>query len=819
MSMGSHRSSSGSEKNTSSAGASTQLPPLSREHSSASAKAAADEKIQAPHQRSPKRLLSSPVPIIIDRPRRNSPAGFNDRDETLAKQVAKFADEERKINRSVPPNPPVALQESLLSRAETLPSSFEGEVSSDGSVKDGPAIVTPQHVFGLLEASSEEILLLDLRVSTQYASSRIAGALNLCIPTTLLKRASFNVQKLSETFKDPEQRTRFERWRSSRYIIVYDQNTSLMKDASTCVNTLKKFAAEGFNGYSYIIRGGYTEFASKFPSLVVRDDAGSDSPSSTDSERPAVAPVVGGCPMPATQSAANPFFGNIRQNMDLIGGVGQQTVKHPEAMTQNTEHNLPRWLREAADPKDNGKRVADKFLAIEKKEQKRMQDALSSTVQYGSPTAGPRSPRTPLSPSGIRRHPPGGKVQIAGVEKGAKNRYNNIWPFEHSRVKLQGVPTDGCDYVNANHIKAAWSNRRYIATQGPIPATFAVSTFSISFTAVDSSHCRQDFWNVVWQQDVRVIVMLTAEKEGGQIKAHNYWSSRKFNNLKLEYLSEHRATIEPERIHRHYSQDHKDRVPNKDQHGQRRATLNDTPPSLKEPPRGEQPYVIVRRFTLSRTDMPFERMREITQLHYSHWPDFGAPAHPAHLLGLVEQCDAVVRSSQGSATVAQAAQRPIVVHCSAGCGRTGTFCTVDSVLDMLRRQRSWKEEKRQQERAVSLDSYQARAKREPTPMDVDATPSLSKDQSRMSVDAGSNRDDFFSAMSISPQTPAPASSSSSSSSLKVQEWLDGDDVDLIEKAVEEFRLQRLSMVQSLRQFVLCYESVLEWFAGQSPKTA
>lgn len=450
-----------------------------------------DEKVQAQHQRSPKRLMSSPVQIIIDRPRRNSPAGFNDRDEVLAKQIARFADDDRQVNRSLPPPAMRPSHDPKVNRAETLPGNLDGEAPSDGSIKEGPAIVTAQHVFPLLEASSEEILLLDLRVSTQYARSRIAGALNLCIPTTLLKRTSFNVKKLGETFKNPEQRARFERWRSSRYIVVYDQSTSLMKDAATCVNTLKKFADEGFNGYSYIVKGGFEEFSSKFPSLIVRDEASPTSSMSTDTERPAVAPVAGGCPMPITKSAANPFFGNIRQNMDLIGGVGQLALKLPEHTGQHMGGNVPKWLREAADPEDEGKCVADKFLAIEKKEQKRMQDALSGNVSYGSPTAGTRGPSTPLSPSGIRRRPAGDRFEIAGVEKGAKNRYNNIWPFEHSRVKLQGVPDDGCDYVNANHIKAAWSNRRYIATQGPIPATFSVSIQpDLSCCSVPNNSCR-----------------------------------------------------------------------------------------------------------------------------------------------------------------------------------------------------------------------------------------------------------------------------------------------------------------------------------------
>jgi protein-tyrosine phosphatase len=50
-------------------------------------------------------------------------------------------------------------------------------------------------------------------------------------------------------------------------------------------------------------------------------------------------------------------------------------------------------------------------------------------------------------------------------------------------------------------------------------------------------------------------------------------------------------------------------------------------------------------------------------------------------------------------------------------------------------------------------------------------------------------------------------------------WVDDDQVDLIAKTVEDFRVQRLSMVQSLRQFVLCYESVMEWLVEQHPKSA
>lgn len=266
---------------------------------------------------------------------------------------------------------------------------------------------------------------------------------------------------------------------------------------------------------------------------------------------------------------------------------------------------------------------------------------------------------------------------------------------------------------------------------------------------------------MVWQQDVRVIVMLTAEKEGGQIKAHNYWSDRSYGNLKLQYLSEHKAALEPAKIHRH-----------RDRPGTlQRSKTNPIPmrqmlPSLAKQSnesKSDQPHVVVRRFTLSNSEQPFERMREITQLQYSDWPDFGAPAHPTHLLGLVEQCDAVLRSVYGGSSVGEAAPKPhpVVVHCSAGCGRTGTFCTVDTVIDTLKRQRIEENSRRGSD------------------MDIDPK---------------------------SPRKDDPLASGLSS------------DGDLIEKTVEDFRRQRLSMVQSLRQYVLCYESVLEWLTEQQPRT-
>lgn len=166
------------------------------------------------------------------------------------------------------------------------------------------------------------------------------------------------------------------------------------------------------------------------------------------------------------------------------------------------------------------------------------------------------------------------------------------------------------------------------------------------------------------------------------------------------------------------------------------------------------PCIVVRHFALSHSAFPFQPLREITQLQYPYWPDFGTTSQPSHLLRLIEQCDEVIHATSNTSFSSGEAepegQRPTLVHCSAGCGRTGTFCAVDSVLDMLKRQRS----KRQ-------------------------NPSTDK-------------------------SPADG-------------WIYDDKLDLIMKAVSDFRTQRPSMIQNLSQFVLCYESVLEWVVSQMPE--
>ncbi len=649
---------------------------------------------------------------FFDVPRRESPAGISPGQGHTV--------DHRHSRLSLPAHtPPPGPDRKPVQRAETLPETLHIE---------GPNMVSSQHFVNLLQSLPEDVLLLDLRVAPQYSTSKIRGALNLCIPTTLMKRPSFNTQKLRDTFALGSDKENFSRWNECSFIAVYDSNSNNIKDAQNPVNVLKKFSAEGWKGQGIIVKGGFAELSRTHPFMIEQGsvNAAADtnkSPLSLVAPAQAVAPVAGGCPMPTSKTAANPFFNNIRQNMDLLDGVGQLPVAHPAEMSARSENALPQWLKNAVAEQNKGKLVSDEFLAIERTEQKRMQDALNCTVSYGSP-----------------RFERPGKVQIAGIEKGAKNRYNNIFPYDHSRVHLQDVAAGGCDYINANHIKPSYSNKRYIATQAPIPATF------------------NDFWRLIWEQDTRVVVMLTAESEGGQLKSHPYWHTGDYGPLILKLFSEKRISLEPNKADLQKPRLKRPSI------GQRRSTnpFTEAEKTIAEEPKQslpQTPFATVRHFTLSHSNFPFQPMREITQLQYTQWPDFGAPAHPQHLLALIAQTNKYTRGSAtptqptaGAAEPTPKGQRPILVHCSAGCGRTGTFCTVDSVIDMLKRQR------------------------------------MEGGHDRMDVDSDDD--------------------------IRAGEWLDWGDVDLIAKTVKDFRGQRLSMVQSLRQFVLCYESVLDWVAKQ-----
>ncbi|MCI4381694.1 hypothetical protein PGIGA_G00254890 [Pangasianodon gigas] len=114
------------------------------------------------------------------------------------------------------------------------------------------------------------------------------------------------------------------------------------------------------------------------------------------------------------------------------------------------------------------------------------------------------------------------KNSALAMENKGKNRYNNVLPYDSSRVKLSihGSPFD--DYINANYISGYNSKKEYIAAQGPLPATV------------------NEFWRMIWEKHAHTIVMLTKCYEQGRVKCEKYWppETKLYNNILVTSSSE-----------------------------------------------------------------------------------------------------------------------------------------------------------------------------------------------------------------------------------------------------------------------------------------
>ena len=272
----------------------------------------------------------------------------------------------------------------------------------------------------------------------------------------------------------------------------------------------------------------------------------------------------------------------------------------------------------------------------------------------------------------------------AGIERGAKNRYvfrlaeqdrriscqdhadisryKNIWPYDFSRVRLDRPADNESDYINASHVQPRGTSRRYIATQGPLDATY------------------RDFWTLVWEQDVRVVVMLTKQYEGGMIKCGNYWQDEHYGPLHVSLDSQ---TGGEDAAH-----------PSQVSGFDFGMAASSRQPKSEESSAHHESVNIRREFILTNDDEPRAGARRIVQIQCVNWPDFDVPESPEVLLGVIKDVDQAVeevvpphrRAAGPGKDGDRCEQSPVLVHCSAGVGRTGSFIVVDSIIDALHRE-------------------------------------------------------------------------------------------------------------------------------------
>ncbi|KAM4699824.1 receptor-type tyrosine-protein phosphatase U isoform 2-T2 [Discoglossus pictus] len=134
-----------------------------------------------------------------------------------------------------------------------------------------------------------------------------------------------------------------------------------------------------------------------------------------------------------------------------------------------------------------------------------------------------------------------------------------------------------------------------------------------------------DFWRMVWQEHCSSIVMITKLVEVGRVKCSKYW---------------------PDSV---------------ETYGDIRITLLNTE-TLAE--------YSVRTLTMERRG--YTARHEVKQFHFLSWPEHGVPFHATGLLGFIRRVKSSTPPDAG----------PVVVHCSAGAGRTGCYIVLDVMLDM-----------------------------------------------------------------------------------------------------------------------------------------
>ncbi|XP_071101726.1 receptor-type tyrosine-protein phosphatase epsilon-like [Haliotis cracherodii] len=196
-------------------------------------------------------------------------------------------------------------------------------------------------------------------------------------------------------------------------------------------------------------------------------------------------------------------------------------------------------------------------------------------------------------------------------ENKGKNRFKGYYPYDYNRVVLHDDNSGGGgDYINASYVDGYNIEKRYIAAQGPY-----------RLEVVDN------FWGMIWQEECRIVVMVTGFTEAGKMKCLRYWPEKG-----TEMYGVISVTMDTQTRFANYT---------------------------------------VTKLSVQHNQAAKKLCLE--HLHFTSWPDHGVPDTSA----LVEFISKVKVTS-----VEQ--PQPIIVHCSAGIGSTGTYIAVDNLMEQAK---------------------------------------------------------------------------------------------------------------------------------------
>ncbi|KAF5101467.1 hypothetical protein DV451_002164 [Geotrichum candidum] len=235
-----------------------------------------------------------------------------------------------------------------------------------------------------------------------------------------------------------------------------------------------------------------------------------------------------------------------------------------------------------------------------------------------------------------------------------RNRYTNILPFDHNRVRITTAKSragnsgeEPNDYINASLISLDLGKdqsigaKEYIATQGPTRRTIG-HFWQMLYSVTENVYCA----------DSAVILMLTPVFERGREACAPYWPRKVGEELE---------------------------VPNDDSFDKLLqvtcVSVEQVVPKLGD--HSQYPHVK----TVLKLKSPEDNIEKtIYHIHVDTWVDFDRPTADGEIFSLVRLVESLQRKAAPSKTAVASKEMPLVVHCSAGVGRTGTYLALDYML-------------------------------------------------------------------------------------------------------------------------------------------
>ncbi|AEY95478.1 FACL041Cp [Eremothecium gossypii FDAG1] len=570
-------------------------------------------------------------------------------------------------------------------------------------------------------------VVVDTRPFVEYSKSHVRGALHVCLPSTLLRRKTFSLARLLENLPPGDRESVRERLREhtqgerSLSIVIYD-NLPMKGDgwsSLACAGLSAKFLennweAEGQNAPDvYILSDGYQQFQLQFAELSEALPASADddllcqppglcaSASSLSTPSSFRGSPLEPLPSPLTTSPMSQLFKfqlptqrplqngsshafprvfkmrHFEENSNLESYLGavdinenrklsefdetsdsngtrfqQSFFKFPLKLSFQLEYAkitelykqeeidcvIPKWFQDLM-LKPSKMQYVEQFQRLDILERTRLDRILNTP--FGDKINSVSTIPCDINDAELanyfdydKEYDP--EITISsGVELGAKNRYKDVFPYEHTRVVLRRdselrsttVPFEKDSvidtYINANYLtspfdsgKKSGSAGRYIATQAPLPETI------------------HDFYTCIINNNVPVVLSLTDEFEHGIEKCCKFWADGEYSGIVVSMLEEHKGEV-----------------------------------------------LFIRRIKITYNDG--KSSYELLQIQIKDWPDLGILDSPKDIIDMIFLKDYVIQQLMSDGIFAEDEMPTVLVHCSAGCGRTGTLCTVDSVISNL----------------------------------------------------------------------------------------------------------------------------------------